>query len=104
MLFRSDDVVFTITADYENELVKVLTVYDKDDNIIGQTNLNTEEAIFSVSAENNGTISTDVVNTTGIKLPSTGSVGAIIVYCVSGVAMTLCIASFVLAKKKKNDK
>ena len=101
---KADDVVFTITADYENELVKVLTVYDKDDNIIGQTNLNTEEAIFSVSAENNGTISTDVVNTTGIKLPSTGSVGAIIVYCVSGVAMTLCIASFVLAKKKKNDK
>ena len=99
---KADDVIFTILANYENETVKTLTVYDKDGNIIGQTNLEDENAIFSIDSTN-GVISTDVINTTGIKLPSTGSLGAIIVYCASGVTMTLCIASFVIAKKKKNN-
>ena len=98
---KADDVEFKIESVYENEAIKTLTVYDKDGNIIGQTSLEDENAIFSIDS-NNGTISTDVINTTGIKLPSTGSTGAIIIYCASGIAMTLCIASFVIAKKKKN--
>lgn len=99
---KADDVEFKIESTYENGAVKTLTVYDKDGNIIGQTSLEDENAVFSIDSSN-GVMSTDVINTTGIKLPSTGSTGAIIVYCASGITMTLCIASFVIAKKKKNN-
>ena len=99
---KADDVEFKIESTYENGAVKTLTVYDKDGNIIGQTSLEDENAVFSIDSSN-GVMSTDVINTTGIKLPSTGSTGAIIVYCASGITMILCIASFVIAKKKKNN-
>ena len=100
---KADDVLFSIEASYENEAVSKLTVKDSEGNVIGETDSTATDAIFSIDSQN-GTMSTDVVNTTGIKLPSTGSTGAIIVYTVSGIAMTLCIASFVVAKKKKNNK
>lgn len=100
---KADDVEFKIAVDYENEAIKTLTIYDKNDNVIGQTDLESEDAIFSINSDTNGTASTDVINTTGIKLPSTGSTGAIMVYCVSGVALMVGITSFVVAKKKKNN-
>lgn len=104
---KADDVEFKITAEYGkedvNDVITKMTVLDKDGNVIGETNLADENAIFSIDAVTNGIATTDIINTTGIKLPSTGSTGAIMIYCASGVAATVGIASFVVAKKRKKS-
>lgn len=108
---KADDIEFEITVDsdipediidngYERPVK--LIIKDVDGNVIGQTGLTGDNVIFTIdSAE--GTATINIVNTTGIKLPSTGSTGAIVVYCISGVALIIGITAFVVAKKKKEN-
>lgn len=92
---KADDFEFEIEAffdDYRDNIYKLI-IYDKDGNIIKEMD-DYDNAI-------NGIISIDVVNTTGIKLPNTGSTEAILIYFISGITMAFCITLFIIAKKKE---
>lgn len=89
---KVDDIEFQIRGEPYD-----LRILDKDGNVI--ENIYDIDGTFSIDYD--GIISIDIINTTGIKLPSTGSTGAIVIYSISGIATTLCITSFIIAKKKK---
>lgn len=98
---KADNLLFEIKAEYgkdattEEDVITRLYAVDENGNELGD--------LFSVSSDSDlGTLSTDIINTTGIKLPSTGSTGAIMVYCASGIALTIGVATLVIARKKKN--
>lgn len=97
---KADDVIFTIEAEYDTTDKTITSLVAKDS--AGNTISNGADAVFTVSS-NKGTVTTDIINTTGIKLPSTGSTGAIMIYCASGIALTIGITSFVVAKKRKKS-
>lgn len=99
---KADDIIFEIVSSYESNELKSLIIKNSDGTIIGKTDLTDDNAIFSIDS-NQGTATTEVINTTGIKLPSTGSTGAIMIYCASGIALIIGITSFVTAKKRKKD-
>ena len=94
-----DAIEFTITATHEIESddpeLKTLT-----GDVAGVIVVEGEEAeeTFNVAPEA-GTLTTDVVNTTGATLPSTGGMGTTVIY-IAGGALVLAAIIILVAKKR----
>lgn len=97
---KADDVEFEIVSDYDTEsdapVVKGLSVKQGDE-IVSEG----EDALFRVTL-NDGTVATDVINVTGIRLPGTGGTGTYLLYG-GGAAFILAggVAIAAAMKKKK---
>lgn len=92
---KADDIVFTIVATYDetsdNPQLASLKVVDAEGN---------EDSNFSVTLAE-GEVSTDVINTTGLKLPSTGGMGVTYLYIGGAVLLVGGGAALVVLNKKK---
>lgn len=82
---KADEIEFTVEATYTTEgaeqSVTNLVVKDKNGTAISGDG---EGFTFTATAAS-GTVATDVVNTTGIELPSTGGMGTTIFYVMGGI-------------------
>lgn len=98
---KADDIVFVVEATFdensETPATTNLVVKDVDGNIISG-----EGATFSANYLV-GTVGTDVVNTTGLKMPSTGGTGTVALYCIGACVAIACVGGFVLTKKKGTE-
>lgn len=81
---KADDVEFSIEGVYDNtkDPVELTGLVVKD--ATGTTISDAEGAAFTTELTP-GEIKTDIVNTTGVELPSTGGIGTTIFYIVGGV-------------------
>ncbi len=90
---KADDIYFTVEATYDttsdNPKLTDLTVKDADGNVSTSFTADTT----------NGTVSTDVENTTDLLFPSTGGIGAKIFYAVGAVLM-FAVAAYLLLRKR----
>lgn len=93
---KADDIAFTIEAAYttngDEQEITGLVVKDQNGNPISG------EGLTFTATVANGTVATDVVNTTGIKLPSTGGMGTTVFYVMGGV---LAVGAGVLLVTRK---
>lgn len=98
---KADDVEFEVVATYPAEsddaALTALVIKNADGTIVSAG----ENAAF-VAAYDTGLISTSIVNSTGIKLPSTGGAGAYLVYGI-GIVAVIIGAIILIPKKKKQD-
>lgn len=83
---KADDIEFTIEATYTtsgaDQTLTGLVVKNAD----GTETISGEGDGFTFTATvANGTVATDVVNTTGLELPETGGIGTTIFYIIGGV-------------------
>lgn len=97
---KADDVVFEIRSDFDetsdNPILKGLSIY-----VNGELVSSGENAMFSTDVTL-GTANTEVVNVSGIRMPSTGEIGMFLLYG-GGAALVIggCIVLFGVDKKKK---
>lgn len=98
---KADDVEFEVVATYPAEsddaALTALVIKNADGTIVSEG----EDATFAAAYET-GLISTSIVNSTGIKLPSTGGAGAYLVYGI-GIVAVIIGAIILIPKKKKQD-
>lgn len=98
---NADDIEFVVEATYpansDDAALTALVIKNADGIIISKG----EDATFS-TAYNTGLISTNIVNSTGIHLPSTGGAGAYLVYGI-GIVAVIIGAIILIPKKKKQD-
>ena len=96
---KADDFEFTIEAEYSTDSAEpVLTsfkVLDAEGNEIDAA---------KVAVSEDGTLSTDVINTTGIKLPSTGGAGVYALYIGGALLLVGAGVAMVVLNSKKNKK
>lgn len=96
---KADDFEFTIEAEYDTDSAEpALTsfkVLDAEGN---------EMASEKVAISEDGTLSTDVINTTGIKLPSTGGAGVYALYIGGALLLVGAGVAMVILNSKKNKK
>lgn len=97
---KADDIEFTIVAEHDEEAdapeLITLVVKNADGDVISDGS----DAVFSVVL-NKGEVSTDVVNTTGLELPSTGGVGTTIFYVLGGILVVGAVV-LIITKKRMN--
>lgn len=95
-----DPIYFTVTATHDITAADpqltdlVVTLTDKNGNALADQE--TGEFVISVP---NGTITADIVNNSGVELPSTGGIGTTIFYVIGGTMML--VAAILLITKKK---
>lgn len=99
---KSEDIEFEIFAEYDttkdpHELTAI-SVKDKDGAIISEGH----EAIFSTDIES-GSVSTDVINVSGVELPKTGGIGTTIFYIVGGVLVAAAVILLVAKKRMSHE-
>ncbi len=100
---KAEDVEFEIVAEYTpvegTDGDKTLTGLKvvKGEEILSDG----EEASFTVSVEK-GTVSTDIVNNSGVELPSTGGIGTTIFYILGGVLVLAAVVLLVTKKRMSN--
>lgn len=96
---KADDIYFTIQADYtetaDNPSLTGLTVL-----VNGEVVSTGDNASFSVDVPN-GTVTTSVVNTAGVRLPSTGELGMMVLYI--GGAVLIIGGGMVLFGTRKKE-
>lgn len=100
---KAEDVEFEIVAAYteiagtdgDMELTGLQVV--KGEEILSEG----EEASFSV-AVTEGTVSTDIVNKSGVELPSTGGIGTTIFYVLGGILVLAAVVLLVTKKRMAN--
>lgn len=102
---KADDVIFEVAAAYTTEAnndelaLTSLVVKDKRGDVISEG----DKATFTADM-NSGAMSTIVVNSTGIKLPSTGEDGSYLVYGLGTIAVIgATITSIVAVKNRKRE-
>ena len=99
---KADDVEFevvaTYTAESDDAALTALVIKNADGTIVSAG----ENAAF-VAAYDTGLISTSIVNSTGIKLPSTGGAGAYFIYAAGILAVVVGVVVFVPKKKHDGD-
>lgn len=92
---QADDLEFTVKAEYETESnnpkFTKLVVVDKDGNEITE---------FTIDLTK-GTVSTNIVNLSGVELPSTGGIGTKIFYTIGAILMIG--AAVVLITRKRTS-
>lgn len=97
---KAEDIEFVIVAEHEVEadLPKLtsLVVKDKDGKTISGEDLTFTATVFT------GEISTNIVNNSGVELPSTGGVGTTIFYIVGGL-MVFAAGVLLITRKRMND-
>lgn len=94
---KADDIVFEIVSTLEGIELKTLVVKDADGNVISSGT----GAIFTVTLAD-GNIATDVINTTGTRLPNTGGMGTTLFYVV-GSLLVVGAAVVLLARKRRRE-
>lgn len=96
---KADDIEFVVAATYdtdeEDPKLLTLNVTDSDGNIISGDNLTFKTTVAE------GLISTDVINKTGVKLPSTGGIGTKIFYTVGAILMIGAAVILITRKRAK---
>ena len=99
---KADDVEFEVVATYPAEsddaALTALVIKNADGTIVSAG----ENAAF-VAAYDTGLISTSIVNSTGIKLPSTGGAGAYFIYAAGILAVVVGVVVFMPKKKHDGD-
>ena len=99
---KADDVEFEVVATYpaesDNAALTALVIKNADGTIVSVG----EGATFA-AAYDTGLISTSIVNSTGIKLPSTGGAGAYFIYAAGILAVVVGVVVFVPKKKHDGD-
>lgn len=99
---KADDVEFEVVATYPAEsddaALTALVIKNADGTIVSAG----ENAAF-VAACDTGLISTSIVNSTGIKLPSTGGAGAYFIYAAGILAVVVGVVVFMPKKKHDGD-
>lgn len=105
---RADDLYFTVVAvrGEDKKSIKELRV-DKVTDVNGNEFVNGEGTdstpVFSfTSSLANGSLTTDIVNQSGLLLPATGGIGTTIFYVVGGILVVG--AGVLLIAKKRSDK
>ena len=100
---KADDVEFEVVATYpaesDNAALTVLVIKDKNGNTISGDG----EGFSFSTVVGDGKISTTIVNSTGIKLPSTGGAGAYFIYAAGILAVVVGVVVFVPKKKHDGD-
>jgi len=99
-----DAIEFTITAthDVESDNPQLLTLTGDVAGVIVAEG-EEAEAIFNV-AHTEGTLTTDVMNTTGATLPSTGGMGTTVIYIAGGALVLVAIIILVAKKRAGSEK
>lgn len=96
---KAADIEFEIVATYDDEKDPVeltgLQVKDAEGNVISEGT----DAAFSATVAS-GEVSTNVVNTTGVELPSTGGVGTTMLYVGGGALIAVAVVMLVAKKRK----
>lgn len=96
---KAEDIEFTVVATYEDTgeaLIEKLEVLDAEGNtVIGDAD---GGKIFTTDF-NAGTLTTDVENKTGSKLPSTGSIGTAIFFLIGGLTV-VCTGVLLVTKRR----
>lgn len=99
---KADDVEFEVVATYPAEsddaALTALVIKNADGTIVSEG----EGATFAAAYET-GLISTNIVNSTGIKLPSTGGAGAYFIYAAGILAVVVGVVVFMPKKKHDGD-
>ena len=100
---KADDVEFEVVAVYDATVeagqvpaLKTLQV-KRGDMVVSEG----EDAEFSATVSS-GEMSTKIVNTTGIRLPTTGGRGVYLVYAAGGIALVGGAGLLVMKKRKGN--
>lgn len=100
---EADDVEFEVVATYpaesEDASLTVLVIKDKNGNTISGDG----EGFSFSTVVGDGEISTTIVNSTGIKLPSTGGAGAYFIYAAGILAVAVGVVVFIPKKKHDDD-
>lgn len=99
---KADDIEFTIEATYTtdgaDQTLTGLVVKNAD----GTETISGDGDGFTFTATvANGTVATDVVNTTGLELPSTGGMGTTLFYVVGGI-LVVGAGVLLITKKRMN--
>ncbi len=98
---KADDIEFTIVATYTTDgatqSVTDLVVKDAD----GKETISGTDLTFTATPAD-GTVATDIVNTTGVELPSTGGMGTTIFYVLGGL-LTVGAAVLMVTKKRMSN-
>lgn len=99
---KADDIEFVVEATYpatsDDAALTDLVIKNADGTIVSAG----ENAAF-VAAYDTGLISTSIVNSTGIKLPSTGGAGAYFIYAAGILAVVVGVVVFMPKKKHDGD-
>lgn len=99
---KADDIEFTIEATYTtdgaDQTLTGLVVKNADGT---ETISGDGEGFTFTTTVATGTVATDVVNTTGIELPSTGGVGTTLFYVVGGI-LVVGAGVLLITKKRMN--
>lgn len=99
---KADDIEFVVEATYpatsEDAALTALVIKNAKGIIISEGG----DATFT-AAYDTGLISTSIVNSTGIKLPSTGGAGAYFIYAAGILAVVVGVVVFVPKKKHDGD-
>lgn len=100
---KADDVEFEVVATYpaesDNAALTVLVIKDKNGNTISGDG----EGFSFSTVVGDGKISTTIVNSTGIKLPSTGGAGTYFIYAAGILAVVVGVVVFMPKKKHDGD-
>jgi fimbrial isopeptide formation D2 family protein/LPXTG-motif cell wall-anchored protein len=104
---KMSDLIFKVEIAYDNETdssgktvqkIKSITIQDASGKTISSTTIG--NGIFTAAAAT-GELETNIVNTTGVVLPSTGSAGLAMVYAVAAVMVA---GGVVLKLRKREEK
>lgn len=100
---KADDVIFTVEAVYDTDSADPqltdLVIKDANGNKISVGN----DAKFAIDL-GNGTASTNIVNTTGPELPSTGGIGTTIFYVLGSVLLVGAAVLLVVRRRMRTEK